>query len=165
MPRPTKYRRIFYSPDFFFFKPGGIPENNLERVTLALDEFEAVRLADLEGLYQEDSANQMNISRQTFGNIITSAHKKIADCIINGKILKLEGGTINTPEEKNFTCNKCNYEWSVKFETGRPEKCPSCRCKNICRSETGKELTGTIGRKRGFGHRCCSKNFTNNNQS
>ena len=100
MPRPTKYRRIFISPDFFFFKPAGITKNNLEIVTLALDEFEAVRLADFEGLYQEDSANQMNISRQTFGNIITTAHKKIADCIINGKILKLEGGTINTPEEE-----------------------------------------------------------------
>ena len=165
MPRPTKCRRIFYSPDFFFFKPAGVPGKNLERVNMTLDEFEAVRLADLEGLYQEDSAKQMNISRQTFGNIVTSAHKKIADCIINGKILKLEGGTINMPEEKNFTCCKCNHEWSVKFETGRPEICPSCRCTNICRAEAGKELPDAKGRKRGFGHRCCGKNFNNNNQS
>jgi len=66
----------------------------LEEVKLALDELEAVRLADLEGLYQEDAAKKMNISRQTFGNIINSAHKKIADALLNAKALKIEGGTV-----------------------------------------------------------------------
>jgi len=66
----------------------------LEEVNLTLDELEAVRLADLEGLYQEDAAKKMNISRQTFGNIINSAHKKIADVLLNAKALKIEGGTI-----------------------------------------------------------------------
>jgi predicted DNA-binding protein (UPF0251 family) len=66
----------------------------LEEVNLALDELEAVRLADLEGLYQEDAAKKMNISRQTFGNIVNSAHKKIADALLNGKALKIEGGVV-----------------------------------------------------------------------
>jgi len=66
----------------------------LEEVNLTLDELEAVRLADLEELYQEDAAKKMNISRQTFGNIINSAHKKIADVLLNAKALKIEGGTI-----------------------------------------------------------------------
>jgi predicted DNA-binding protein (UPF0251 family) len=66
----------------------------LEEVNLALDELEAVRLADLEGLYQEDAAKKMNISRQTFGNIINSAHKKIADVLLNAKALKIAGGIV-----------------------------------------------------------------------
>jgi len=66
----------------------------LEEVNLTLDELEAVRLADLEEMYQEDAAKKMNISRQTFGNIINSAHKKIADVLLNAKALKIEGGTI-----------------------------------------------------------------------
>jgi predicted DNA-binding protein (UPF0251 family) len=66
----------------------------LEEVNLTLDELEAVRLADLEGLYQEDAARKMDISRQTFGNIINSAHKKIADVLLNAKALKIEGGVV-----------------------------------------------------------------------
>jgi len=58
------------------------------------DELEAVRLADFEELYQEDAAKKMNISRQTFGNIINSAHKKIADVLLHGKALKIEGGIV-----------------------------------------------------------------------
>jgi len=68
--------------------------DSLEEINLALDELEAVRLADLEGLYQEDAAKKMNISRQTFGNIINSAHKKIADALLNAKALKIEGGKV-----------------------------------------------------------------------
>jgi predicted DNA-binding protein (UPF0251 family) len=59
-----------------------------------LDELEAVRLADFESLYQEDAAKKMDISRQTFGNIINSAHKKIADVLLNAKALKIAGGTV-----------------------------------------------------------------------
>ena len=68
--------------------------DELEEVSLALDELEAVRLADWEGFYQEDAAKKMNISRQTFGNIINSAHKKIADVLLNAKALKIEGGVV-----------------------------------------------------------------------
>jgi len=61
---------------------------------LTFDEIEAVRLADLEGLYQEDAAKKMKVSRQTFGRIIESAHKKIADALVNGKALSIKGGPI-----------------------------------------------------------------------
>jgi len=94
MPRPCRCRRIRCSPDTSYFKPRGIPLDRLEEVNLTLDELEAVRLADLEGLYQEDAAKEMDISRQTFGNIINSAHKKIADALLNAKALKIEGGTV-----------------------------------------------------------------------
>lgn len=94
MARPCKCRRIGSLPNVVFFKPRGIPLCNLEEVRLTLDEVEAVRLADMQGLYQEQAAKKMDISRQTFGNIIGSAHKKIADAIINGKALRFVGGTI-----------------------------------------------------------------------
>ncbi|MDD5072567.1 MAG: DUF134 domain-containing protein [Candidatus Omnitrophica bacterium] len=94
MPRPCRCRRIRCSPDTNYFKPRGIPLDMLEEVNLALDELESVRLADLEGLYQEDAAKKMDISRQTFGNIVNSAHKKIADALLNGKALKIEGGSV-----------------------------------------------------------------------
>ena len=94
MPRPCRCRRIRCRPDTNYFKPRGIPLDALEEVNLTLDELEAIRLADLTELYQEDAAKKMNISRQTFGNIINSAHKKIADALLNAKALKIEGGII-----------------------------------------------------------------------
>lgn len=99
MPRPFKCRRVRCKPDANYFKPRGIPLSDLQEIGLGLDELEAIRLADLEGLYQEDAAKKMNISRQTFGNIIAAAHKKIADAIVNGKALKISGG-MNIQERK-----------------------------------------------------------------
>jgi predicted DNA-binding protein (UPF0251 family) len=81
-------------PGTMYFKPRGIPITELEEVTLNLDELEALRLADLEGAYQEAAAGTMRISRQTFGNIIEAARRKTADAIVNGKALKIEGGTV-----------------------------------------------------------------------
>ena len=94
MPRPCRCRRIRCKPDTTYFKPRGIPLDMLKEVNLTLDELEAVRLADWRGLYQEDAAKKMDISRQTFGNIINSAHKKIADVLLNAKALKIEGGIV-----------------------------------------------------------------------
>ncbi|HNX82708.1 MAG TPA: DUF134 domain-containing protein [Candidatus Omnitrophota bacterium] len=94
MARPCSCRKIRCNPDANYFKPRGIPLGALEEVNLTLDELEAVRLADYERLYQEDSAKKMNISRQTFGNIINSAHTKIADVLLNAKALKIEGGAV-----------------------------------------------------------------------
>ena len=87
MPRPQNCRRIGGMPTCRVYKPQGVPRSMLEQVVLTEDEWEAVRLADKEGLYQEQAAERMNISRQTFGRIIESAHKKIADALINGKAL------------------------------------------------------------------------------
>ena len=61
---------------------------------MTLDEFEAVRLADLEGLYQEQAAEEMGVSRPTFSRIVESAHKKIADALVHGKVIRIEGGTV-----------------------------------------------------------------------
>ena len=98
MPRPKCNRQICGVPDKNYFKPRGIPSVDLEEVVLSLDEFEAIRLADYEQLYQEEAASRMNISRQTFGRIIKAAHKKIADVLINAKALKIEGGKVTFTE-------------------------------------------------------------------
>lgn len=72
----------------------------LEEIVLNMDEFEAVRLADYEHLYQKQAAEKMNISRQTFGRIIDVAHKKIADVLINGKALSIDDGNIARDEKQ-----------------------------------------------------------------
>jgi len=73
-----------------YFKPRGTPRTELVEVCLRIDELEALRLADVEGLYQEEAARQMNISRATFGRIVEAAHRKVADAILHGKALRIE---------------------------------------------------------------------------
>jgi uncharacterized protein len=101
MSRPKCRRNICGIPDKNYFKPRGIPTVDLEEIVLKLDEFEAIRLADYEQLYQEEAAAKMNISRQTFGRIIETAHKKIADVLLNGKALKIEDGEVALDEKKS----------------------------------------------------------------
>lgn len=96
MPRPFCKRIVRGNPGATYFKPAGIPMRFLEESTLTLDEFEALRLADFEGLYQEDAAKRMGISRPTFSRIIETARKKIADSLVNGKALKIEGGAVKS---------------------------------------------------------------------
>jgi uncharacterized protein len=94
MPRPKKCRYIGCNPSALYFKPRGIPLFQLEETSLEMDELEAVRLADFEGMYHEDAAVKMNISRATFGRILSSARRKVADVIVNGKALKIENASV-----------------------------------------------------------------------
>lgn len=89
MARPIKCRRVACDVTASYFKPQGIPLCELDEVRLARDELEALRLADAEGLYQADAAARMGISRQTFGNILVRAHKKVATALLQGKALRL----------------------------------------------------------------------------
>jgi predicted DNA-binding protein (UPF0251 family) len=91
MVRPIKCRQISSDLTAYYYKPQGIPMYELEEVALELDEVEAIRLADLEELYQVDAAARMGVSRQTFGNIISRAHKKIATALLHGKALRVAG--------------------------------------------------------------------------
>lgn len=133
MARPCKCRRIGCNPRAGYFKPRGIPVRHLQEVILTLDELEAVRLADLEGMYQEQAASRMNVSRQTFGNIIISAHRKIADALLNAKALKIDGGTYVRAETRRFRCSCCNHVWEVDHGTARPAGCPHCKNAKIHR--------------------------------
>jgi uncharacterized protein len=126
MSRPKCCRKIGCAPDKNYFKPRGIPSTDLEEVVLSLDEFEAIRLADFEGLYQEDAAAKMNISRQTFGRIIESAHKKLADVLLNSKALKIEGGEVAMEETKSVRCPRCRKMVSSLDISGKEYICPRC---------------------------------------
>ncbi len=92
MPRPKHCRRVGCLPQSNYYKPRGIPLSVLQHINLTIDELEAIRLADLQGLYQEQAAKKMDVSRQTFGRVLKSAHKKIADALVNGKAISIEGG-------------------------------------------------------------------------
>ncbi len=94
MPRPRQCRRVGQLPQASYYKPRDVPLQMLQCVELTVDELEAVRLADLEGLYQEKAAARMNVSRQTFGRIVEAAHRKIADALVNGKALSIRGGPV-----------------------------------------------------------------------
>ncbi len=90
--RPKKIRWIKCLPIERCFKPRCKPSRKLEAVSLSLDEFEAIRLADFEELKQVDAAKRMHISRPTFSRIMSLAHKKIADGLVNIKAIRIEGG-------------------------------------------------------------------------
>jgi predicted DNA-binding protein (UPF0251 family) len=149
MARPCKCRRIYGSPSAECFKPRGVPVRLLEEVTLTIDEFEALRLADLEGLYQEQAAEKMKVSRQTFGNILESAHRAVADSLVNAKLLRIKGGTVEMVE-RHFLCSECKHEWALPHGSGRPCACPKCNCSNIHRAphDRGYARAG-VGRGRG----------------
>jgi hypothetical protein len=110
MSRPQCCRRIAGRPIASVFHPAGIPARDLGEIVLALDEFEAIRLADLEGLYQEQAAERMSVSRPTFGRILAAAHRKVAEALAHGKTLKIEGGTIRMEQSRSPRC-----------------ECPRCR--------------------------------------
>jgi len=86
---------VEFLPDVTYFKPAGIPLRALEEIRLSVEEIEAIRLKDLESLDQEHGAEKMNISRPTFQRILASGKHKIAEALINGKAIRIGGGSYN----------------------------------------------------------------------
>jgi predicted DNA-binding protein (UPF0251 family) len=131
--RPEKLRCVAQLPNVEFFKPAGIPASALEGVRLSLEELESIRLRDLEALEQEECAQRMHISRPTFHRILESARRKLADALINGKAIQIEGGNFELPERR-FRCGNDGHEWDVPFEAmarKSPLSCPVCFSGNI----------------------------------
>jgi uncharacterized protein len=100
MARPFCCRRVHTRPAVAVFKPAGIPWPQLENLTLSVDELEALRLTDLEGLYQEAAGARMRVSRSTLARLVESARRKTADALVNGKALLIEGGPVHFPGER-----------------------------------------------------------------
>ena len=92
LPRPRRFRRVMFQPDVTYFKPVGIRMASLQESVLTVDEFEAVRLKDLDCIEQEKAAKKMDISQPTFHRLLLSARKKLADAIVHGKAIKIKGG-------------------------------------------------------------------------
>ena len=104
MARPLQPRKIAFVPQVNVFKPVGTPRAALKETILSLDELEALRLADLNGLYQEAAAEKMAISRSAFARTLTTARNKIADALIHGKSLRLEGGPVQAGPGRAGIC-------------------------------------------------------------
>ncbi len=134
MVRPKKNRIVAFNPNVSYFKPRGIPMIDLIEVCLTVDEREAIRLADLLGMPHEEAGRSMGVSRATVGRIVQRARKVVADALINGKAIKIEGGNYSISGEKRiFICNNCNNRWEESHGTGRPQNCPLCNDENCYR--------------------------------
>jgi len=136
MGRPKKNRIIEFPPNHSYFKPRGIPLFDLKEVTLTFDAIESIRLADLLGMTHEEAGRQMGVSRATFGRIVENARELIADALINGKAIKVEGGNyqmMGQKDHRSFRCIKCDHNWKAPRGNGRPDGCPLCKEKNFYR--------------------------------
>ena len=108
MAKPKKERQVLYPPTAVFFKPQGIPLVQLQQVVLNVDEYEAIRLVDYDGLDQEKAAEKLGISRATCARIVEGAHKKIAEAITQAKAIRIEGGSF-VLKKNLMRCMECGW--------------------------------------------------------
>jgi predicted DNA-binding protein (UPF0251 family) len=135
--RQPLWRRVDSLPKINSFKPAGVPLAQLQEIRISIEEAESIRLKDLEGLEQEECAQKMNISRSTFARILLSARQKIADALLNGKAIRIEGGNYELTR-RSFRCGN-GHEWEVPFEVminRPPELCPTCNTANIMKMKS-----------------------------
>ena len=125
-----------------YFKPQGVPLRLLTELVLKLDELEALRLADLEGLSQEEAGQKMGVSRATFGRIVESARRKTAQVLVHGMALRIEGGSVKMTGSRVFVCAECGHRWSAPFGTGPVEQCPQCESRNVRREVEAGPVSG-----------------------
>lgn len=115
MPRPRKWRRVCSLPERTCFGPldAGVGQGS---VIMTVDEYETIRLIDLEGFTQEECAGQMNIARTTVQGIYNEARKKVAESIVNGRVLRIEGGEFKLCEGPDNSCGRgCRHRHGRRF--------------------------------------------------
>lgn len=132
MGRPPKCRRVEFLPRHTFFKPAGIPLWNLEEVSLAVEEIEALRLKDIEGLEQEKCAERMGISRPTFQRVLTASRQKVARALVEGKAIRVEGGCYEYVARR-LRCGECLEEWETRPSDPLDPLCPECGSEDVTR--------------------------------
>ncbi len=142
MDRTRKCRMVKNPPKHNLFKPTGVAINDLEVINLTIDEFEAIRLADLEGLDQQEASERMGISRPTFTRLIQKARLKVATFLVESRGLNIEGGNIHFKKDI-VECLDCGTRIEIEFEN-KDVKCPNCGSTNFA----------SIAAKYGHG-RCC----------
>ena len=130
MTRPKKCRRIQEMPTTTYFKPAGIPLRKLAEVILPVEETEALRLKDIDGLDQAASGAHMNISRPTFQRVLRSVRRKLADAVLNGKAIRIEGGNYELAK-LSYLC-RCGHRWQTAAATSTEPSIPACP---VCESE------------------------------
>ena len=154
MGRQPLWRRVGFIPPITYFKPVGVRLAQSQEICLAVEEAEAIRLKDLEGLEQEECAQRMNVSRATFARVLNLARQKVADALLNGKAIRIEGGNFEMAVRR-FRCVN-GHEWDVPFEvmTNTPnQSCPTCDTSTIMPIWPWKLGWGRRGqgRRRGMG--------------
>jgi predicted DNA-binding protein (UPF0251 family) len=143
--RPTKWRKIEYAPKNPYFMPSQEAADTIPENVLKLEELEAVRLKDLDGLEQSECAEKMQVSRPTFQRILLSAREKIADSLVNGKTIHIEGGNF-TRNICSVKCQDCGKEWTESYENleairNGDYSCSSCGSTNvICGQNCGSKF-------------------------
>ena len=151
MARPKKFRMIKSPPLFSLFKPAGIPMHKLVQIELTIGEYEAIRLADCQGLDHLEAAELMEISRPTFTRLIEKARQKTASLLIEGNALTIEGGNIHF-NENLIKCLDCGHMFNLNISKDS-HKCEKCDSENI----------SDLALK--FGHgRCCRHRRGSNNE-
>lgn len=142
MPRPPKERTVAQLPPVTEYKPAGVRMCDLEVMILTVEEMEAVRLADVEGLEQADAAASMEVSAPTFNRILGGAHRKIGTALWRGQALRVEGGTFRLAPHRQgqcrrFRCRGCGHEWEAPCGNGRGRDmcCPACHGDDVTRQE------------------------------
>lgn len=133
--RPTKWRKVGFIPNVQYFAPYDIDPGSMQENILRIEELEALRLKDLEGMEQESCAEQMEVSRQTFQRILSVARKKVADSLINGKAIRIEGGNY-TRNICPVQCLDCGKQWHESYENfekiiNGELNCPECHSNRI----------------------------------
>src|SRR5574344_2119517 len=129
MQRPKLKRAIINPPIMEGFKPFGIPISDLEPVILLYEEYEAIRLSDYDGLTQQQSAVQMNVSRPTFTRIYEKARRSIAQAFVEGKAILIEGGDFCT-DNCWYRCEKC---LKLNIHPCETDTCNYCHSKSLRR--------------------------------
>jgi predicted DNA-binding protein (UPF0251 family) len=124
MPMKTKCRKVDFLPETDSFLPEGKEGAATTEYVLKIEELEALRLKDMEDLSQEECAEKMNVSRQTFQKIIDSAHKKVASALVGGSGIRISGGSFVTRKCK-IMCMDCGYTYEPSFEDDKVS-CPKC---------------------------------------
>lgn len=150
--RPRCPRRIETEPVVSYFKPQGIPLRELDVVILSLEELEAVRLSDLEGLDQEEAAQRMGISRRALWEDLQNARRKIVEALVKGKAIEIKGGNYTVEKRRRYTCHGCHAAWDTPSEAGELVQCPDCGCKDIHEQPDGLDHHGP---GRGCHGKCC----------
>ena len=119
-------------PAITYFKPAGIPLGQLQEARISVEEAEAIRLKDVEKLEQEECAQKMNISRTTFARVLTLARQKVADALLSGKAIRIEGGNFELTMRR-FRCIN-GHQWDVPSEEVLAETaraCPTCETPTV----------------------------------
>jgi predicted DNA-binding protein (UPF0251 family) len=135
--RPRCPRRIETEPLVTYFKPRGVPLNDLDVVLLSLEELEVVRLSDLVGLDQEEAAKRMGISRRAVWEDLKNARRKIAEALVKGKAIEIKGGDYTVVMRSVYRCHGCQAVWELSSVTSEQVQCPFCsgRDFHVCADE------------------------------